>query len=115
MTKLTIKSVEAKARRILQDTVEEYRWSSEEMRDALQEGICALNAIRPETRYVNGVLCDGVNLPESDTAEISIKSRYEEALVHYVVYKCYLTDSTDTANAQLAEMHFGKFNMKAQM
>jgi hypothetical protein len=115
MTKITIKSVETKARRILQDTVEEYRWSSEEMREALQEGVYALNAIRPETRYVNGILIDFLELPLSDDEDLLIKSKYEEALVHYVVYKCYLTDSTDTANAQLAEMHLSKFNMKAQM
>lgn len=112
---MTIKSVEEKARRILQDTEEEYRWSSKEMRDSLQEGVYALNAIRPETRYVNGELFDVIELPGGDTEVLTIKNRYEEALVHYVVYKCYLTDSTDTANAQLAEMHLSKFNMKAQM
>lgn len=112
---MTIHGIEAKARRILQDTVEEYRWSSEEMRDALQEGVITLNAIRPETRYVNGELVDAVELPTSDTAEIPIKNRYEEALVFYVVYKCYLVDNTDTVNAQLAEMYLGKFNTKSQL
>jgi hypothetical protein len=112
---MTIASVERKARRILQDTVEEYRWSSEEMRDALQEGVYALNAIRPETRYVDGALLDAVALPKSDTERITIKDRYEEALVYYVVYKCYLVDNTDTVNAQLAEMYLGKFNAKAQL
>jgi hypothetical protein len=112
---MTIKSVEEKARRILQDTEEEYRWSSEEMRDALQEGVYALNAIRPETRYVNGELFDAIELPASDTEELTIKNRYEETLVYYVVHKCYLDDSSDTANAQLAEMYLGKFNTKSQL
>jgi chromatin segregation and condensation protein Rec8/ScpA/Scc1 (kleisin family) len=112
---MTIKTVETKARRILLDTEEKYRWSSEEMRDALQEGVYALNAIRPETRYVKGELVDAVELPASDTEEIPIKNRYEEALVFYVVYKCYLVDNTDTVNAQLAEMYLGKFNTKSQL
>lgn len=112
---MTIKSVEEKARRILQDTEKEYRWSSEEMRDALQEGVYALNAIRPETRYVNGELFDAIELPASDTEELTIKNRYEEALVYYVVHKCYLVDNTDTVNAQLAEMYLGKFNTKSQL
>lgn len=112
---MTVKSVEEKARRILQDTEEEYRWSSKEMRDSLQEGVYALNAVRPETRYVNGELFDAIELPASDMEELTIKNRYEEALVYYVVYKCYLVDNTDTVNAQLAEMYLGKFNTKSQL
>lgn len=110
---MTIKTVEEKARRLLQDTQEPYRWTSEEMRSSLQEAVHALNAIRPETRYVNGELFDVIELPDSDTEEILIKNRYEEALVYYVVHKCYLNDSTDTVNAQLAEMYLGKFNTRA--
>ena len=45
---MTVKSVEEKARRILQDTEKEYRWSSKEMRDSLQEGVYALNAFPAE-------------------------------------------------------------------
>ena len=112
---MTVKSVEEKARRILQDTEKEYRWSSKEMRDSLQEGVYALNAIRPETRYVNGELIDGVELPANGTEVLTIKNRDEEALVYYVVHKCYLDDSTDTVNAQLAEMYLGKFNTKSQL
>ena len=112
---MTVKSVEEKARRILLDTEAEYRWSSKEMRDALQEGVYALNAVRPETRYVNGALYDVLKLPASDAEELMIKPRYEEALVYYVVHKCYLVDNTDTVNAQLAEMYLGKFNTKSQL
>lgn len=112
---MTVSDIENSARRILQDTQEPYRWTTEEMREALQEGVAALNAIRPETRYVGGSLYDFIKLPESDTEEISIKPRYREALVFYVVYKCYLVDNTDTVNAQLAEMYLGKFNTKSQL
>jgi hypothetical protein len=110
---MTVESVERKARRLIQDTESPYRWSSEEMRDALQEGVFALNAIRPETRYVNGELQDSITI--SDAGEFPINRKYEEALVYYVVYKCYLNDNTDTVNAQLAEMYLGKFNTKAQL
>ena len=112
---MTVADIENSARRILQDMQEPYRWASEEMREVLQEGVAALNAIRPETRYVGGNLYDFIKLPESDTEEISIKPRYREALVFYVVYKCYLVDNTDTVNAQLAEMYLGKFNTKSQL
>jgi len=112
---VTVEEIERKARRILQDTEEEYRWTSAEIRDALQEAIAALNAIRPETRYVDGVLSDPIRLPAADDKTISVNDRYTEALVFYVVYKCYLMDDTDTTNQQLAELYLGKFNTKAQL
>lgn len=112
---MTVSDIEKSARRILQDTQTPYRWTSEEMREALQEGVSALNAIRPETRYVGGNLYDYVELPQSSTEEIAVNSRYKEALVYYVVYRCYLNDDADTVNAQLADMYFGKFNAKAQL
>lgn len=112
---MTVAEIERKARRILQDTVAEYRWTSADIRDALQEGVYALNAIRPETRYVDGLLRDVIALPKTDDARIDVNDRYEEALVFYVVYKCYLVDDTDTVNQQLAETYLGKFNTKAQL
>lgn len=112
---MTVSEIEKKARRILRDTEREYRWTSSEMREALQEGVYALNAVRPETRYVGGHLVDGVALPESDSAPVDVPDRYAEALVYYVVHKCYLTDDADTVNQQLAEAYLGKFNTKSQL
>lgn len=110
---MTVSTIERKARRILQDTFEPYRWGSDEIRDAVQEGIYALNAIRPETRYVDGRLVDVVEIEEDGS--FPIDGRFEEALVYFVVHKCYLDDNTDTVNAQLAEQYLGKFNTKAQI
>lgn len=85
------------------------------MREALQEGVYSLNAVRPETRYVGGNLVDVVTLPESDSSPVDVPDRYAEALVYYVVYKCYLNDDADTVNQQLAETYLGKFNTKSQL
>lgn len=117
---MTFDNIERKARRILQDdqgAAENYRWSSSEMRDHLQEGIYSLHAIRPETRYVNGVLCDAVIIPtaEDEAQDFPVDARFEEALVYFVVHKCYLDDDPDIANGRLAELYLGKFNTKAQL
>ena len=112
---MTVASIEAAARRLLQDKNTPYRWDGAEIRDALQEGIGALNAIRPETRYVNGELVDYVALPEEDDAVIDISDRFAEALTYYVAYRCYLDDSSDTVNQQLADSYLSKFNTKAQL
>ena len=111
---MKVSTIEKKARRILMDTYEPYRWESGEIRDAVQEGVYALNAIRPETRYVDGRLVDVVEIDE-ESDDFQIDSRFEEALVYFVVHKCYLDDNTDTVNAQLAEQYLGKFNTKAQL
>lgn len=117
---MTFADIERKARRILQDdqgSVDEYRWSSSEMREHLQEGVYALHAIRPETRYVNGSLVDAVSVPDEQAEDQSfpIAPRYEEALVYFVAHKCYLDDDPDTTNGQLAELYLSKFNTKAQL
>lgn len=112
---MTVKTITDKARRILQDTQSPFRWESAEIREAVQEGLDALGAIRPETRYVDGRLLDVVLLPEGDETELPVHRRYEEALVYFVVHKCYLDDDTDTVNAQLSDMYLGKFMTKAQM
>lgn len=112
---MTVADIETKTRRILQDTVEEYRWTSEEIRDSIAEAVRTLNAVRPETRYVDGALTDGIALPSADDAAIGVDDRFEEALVYYVVHKCYLNDDSDTVNATLAADYLSKFNVKAQI
>ena len=114
---MNFQTIEAKARRIINDTAEPYRWESSELRDHLQTGVHALHAIRPETRYVNGLLTDFVAVPDAEAEDQSfpIDVRYEEALVYFVVYKCYLDDDTDESNQALAEAYLGKFNTKAQL
>ena len=110
---MKVSDIERKARRILADTFEPYRWSSEEIRDAVQEGVGALNALRPETRCVDGKLVDFMEIGDVDTFPIA--ARFEEALVCFVVYKCYLDDDTDTVNAQLSDRYLGMFTTKAQL
>lgn len=109
--------IERKARRILQDADKPYRWPSDELREHLQEGVYALHAIRPDTRYVNGLLVDAVIVPsaEDEVQDFPIDSRFEETLVYFVAYKCYLDDDADTVNANLAESYLGKFSTKAQL
>lgn len=103
------------ARRLLQDTEEPYRWSNERLHDALQLGINALASIRPETRYVDGLLTDGVMLPADDSASFPVNYRYKDALVCFVVHQCYADDSSDTVNSQLSKDFLAKFNSKAQL
>lgn len=112
--RMKVADIERKARRILQDTYRDaYRWNSDDIRDAVQEGVRALNAVRPETRYVDGRLVDVVEIGDGDVFPVDM--RFEDAIVCFVVHKCYLSDSSDTANQQLSDFYLEKFNTKAQI
>lgn len=112
---MTTNDILTVARRFLQDTVSPYRWEDDELKKDLQFAIRELHKIRPETRYVDGALTDGVTLPTDASTAIGIEDRYEECLAYYVVYLAYLNDNSDTVNAQLAESYLSKFNTKAQL
>lgn len=112
---MTVADIERRARRILLDTEDPYRWQKDDIRDALQEGVYELNKIRPETRYVDGMLLDAIELPEDDDAKIDVENRFLEALVCFVVAKCYQTDDADTVNSNLSELYYSKFTAKAQL
>jgi len=106
---MTTNDIITVARRFLQDTQSPYRWENFELKSGLELGIAKLNSLRPETRYVNGVLTDGIQLPDDNDTSISIDSRFLEPLVYYVVYTAYAQDNTDTVNQQLAENSLAKF------
>ena len=112
---MTVSSIITIARRFLQDTASPYRWENAELRNDIQLGIRELHKIRPETKYVDGALTGGVELPESDSDSIDIEDRFELALAYFTVYMAYLNDNSDTVNAQLAESYLSKFNTQAQL
>lgn len=112
---MTTNGIISVARRFINDTIAPYRWEDSELKADVQFAVRELNKIRPETRYVGGVLTDGVTLPTSNTDQIAVDDRYEECIAYYVAYLAYLDDNSDTVNAQLAESYLNKFNVKAQL
>lgn len=103
---MTVAGIISKARVKLLDTNSPYRWSEQELLDGVRMAVRHIRSIRPETRYVGGVLSDfDVGYA---TDEIPVDDRFEEALAYYVVYYAYLKDDADTVNAQLAESFLAK-------
>ena len=109
---MTVNSLETKVRDIINDAVEEYRWSGEKIRGYLQLAMRRLNAKAQQTRYMaDGTIVDEVEVPQSDERadeELPVANRYEEALAYYAAHLCYLRDDPDTANAELANAYFAK-------
>jgi hypothetical protein len=85
-----------------------FRWSSEFIRTAIEDAVAFLHAARPETRYVNGVLTDGVELPNNALVDFPIHSRFREGIVAYMAYKCLESENPDTQNLTLADSYLNK-------
>ena len=99
---MTVNTIRARARQILEDAVAPYRWEDAELREHLQTAVRRLNTRVPATRYVGGVVQDYISLPEADDAEFPVDDRYAEALALYVAYLAYFNDATDTVNNERA-------------
>lgn len=131
----TIKEIERQARVKLLDTYEDnYRFNPTEIFDAMRDGLRMIRNVRPESKYVDGLLTGKMllvngleadfDVPESFPATIggttytldqfraftvNMEDRWMESLVYYVIHQMYLKDDTDTANATLAQAYYVKF------
>ena len=138
---MTIGEIELRARTMLLDTYEgSYRYEPVEMFRALEDGVTELKKLRPEARYVDGVLderaltdtqyakkleffvplqfpaaVDTVNysLETYRELKINIDERWRRALVYYVIYAMYLKDDADTVNAEKASAYYQRFTAEA--
>lgn len=99
---MTVNTIRTRARQILEDAVQPYRWEDAELRDHLQTAVRRLNVRVPATRYVGLAVQDYIPLPAEDDAEFPVDDRYAEALALYVAYLAYFNDATDTVNAERA-------------
>ena len=100
---MTVGDIEKKVRTLVNDSdTSGYRFNPEEIHGFIVDALRHLWRIRPETRYVNGVLCN-VEIEATASWEIPVSDRFEEALVAYAAYKVYQLDMSDTVNMQMAE------------
>jgi hypothetical protein len=99
---VTVDTIRARARQILEDTVAPYRWEDDQLRDHLQTAVRRLNRRVPSTRYVGLAVQDYIPLPVEDDADIPVDECYAGALALYVAYLAYFNDATDTVNNERA-------------
>lgn len=111
---MTVASIVSRVRRLLQDEEAPYHWADEKIKSDLAMSIRALHKVRPETRYVNGLLVDCVTLPTLDTDQVAIDGRFEDALVYHTAYLAYSDDCTDSVSKTLADDFLSKFNAFSQ-
>lgn len=116
----TVKEAEDAARLTLLDTSPDaYRFEPKEMFAALSSAIVRIHTIRPESRYVAGLLVDySLSVPAQFTdetlatyrsTEIEMERRWFDAAVYFMVYRMYLKDDPDTSNSKLADHYLQLF------
>lgn len=132
---MTIGEIEKQARTILLDTNEDgFRFTPTEMFLSLKTAIKRSRTMRPESKYVDCRLTGKPLLVDGDEAdfvvptsfhatingrtfsleayrgiELNMESRWEEALVYFVVHQMYMKDDADTTNANLAATYYNYF------
>ena len=70
------------------------------------DGLRRLYALRPEARYLNGVLDDPVfptALADLKAYEVKINPKWKLGVVYFAVARCHEEGITDSVNLQLAQ------------
>lgn len=126
---MTVGDIEEDARIILNDTYEDaYRFEPKEVFKAMVQGMVNTRNVRPESRYVKGLLADlTIAVPTSFTTEpnggtlrtfrervLEMDDRWREPLVFYVVSRMYMKDDPDTQNANLVTQYVNLYNAAVQ-
>lgn len=126
---MKVRDVEEDVRTILNDTYEDaYRFEPKEVFKAMVQGMVNTRNVRPESRYVNGLLVDlTIAVPQSFTTEpnggslkvfrdqvLEMDDRWREPLVFYIVSRMYMKDDADTQNANLVKQYTDLYNTTVQ-
>lgn len=105
---MIVMEVFSRARDLLADTAEPYRWSPGILLSWLNDGVRELRTERPDACFDD----TGVAIADADIEdELPYPRQYRTALVHYLCYRAFMRDSADTANKAQAEMHYSQFKV----
>ena len=110
MALLTVADFVARARVLLQDTIEEYRYSDAELVASLNEALLESRRLRPDF-FLNRTV------PSYDSGspatEVEIDEQYKVSFVYYMVGNAHLRDEEDTQD-QRATAFLNKFVSQLQ-
>ena len=98
MTIRTVEGLIAQARVLLLDTIVEYRYSDDELLEALNISLLEIRRIRPDL-----FLLDPTTIPEYTTVDstaIDVDIMYLNAVLHFVVGQAHLRDEEETTDSR---------------
>jgi hypothetical protein len=100
---VTVQNVIDEAEKDLKDAGNN-RWKAADLLVTFNEGMIDLFNRLPESFYVNGfVTTEPADAVATDN--ISFRTKYRRAIVHYILWKSYMIDGEDTENIRLAREH----------
>lgn len=107
----TVQDFVDRARVLLQDTIEPYRYSNDELVGALNSGLLESRRLRPDfylTASIPSYRTDDLS------EEVSIDDQYKVAFIYYMVGHAHLRDEEDTTD-QRATIYLNKFLAQLQV
>ena len=104
-----ISSFRADVRGVLGDNVEPLRHTDAQIDRAVVDAFRRMFSVRPESRYVNGVL-KTFDFPSADsdleTFRVSFDPRWRMGIVYFAAARRYESDVVDAVNRELASSFF---------
>lgn len=94
----TVSDMIRQARVLLQDTVEEYRYSDQTLMDNINRGLLEARRLRPE--LMRSYFSTGTPEVTATTDDVPIDEQYRVALLYYVVGQAQLEDDENTQDAR---------------
>lgn len=91
-------------RKLVNDTVVDYRWTDEDIVGYLRDAVARLRIVRPVARLSDdGTLSDEEATGDLAAHEVTeICSRWRQAFIYYAAARCLEIDAADTVNQALA-------------
>ena len=100
---MTYGDIESRARALVNDWQEPYRFSQETLFGFAVDAVRQLRNVNPSEKYGPNGLLDETIPERAPGNDIRIDPRHEEAVVLFVGHKAYQQDLSDTVNMQLSE------------
>jgi hypothetical protein len=108
----TVQAYVDRARTLLQDTVEPYRYSTQDLVDGLNNAIMEARRLRPDLmrQYFRDPesLPEYLATPQGLTSKVTVDPMYRPAFVYYIVGYTQLRDEEDVTDAR-ASAFISKF------
>jgi len=111
LTNETIGSMISDVRVLMRDVTSELNptphYSDDTICTGLVEGFRRMWAVRPSTRYIDGVIVDQPIPANSQTTvaatSVKFEERFRRGVIYFAAGLCYETGTPDTVNIQLAQ------------
>ena len=109
---MTLATVIAKTRTVLNDGTGSDKYSDATLTEAISDALRHLWSVNPITRYDESGRIVEKTIPSATTDAVPVAERYLLGLAYYAAARCYEGNITDTVNVALANALFQKASVE---